>query len=212
MKITGTSTVPRSSFTASSPELPSASWMSARISPGRFFFASASASAWVRAMPITLWPRLSTKRLDVHGNERLVLDDEDIGGDFGGEFAAGLFDQAAQRRQVAVEHFGRVLLGKSFERHQQEGLPGPRRDLGQVLLRRQDRSAASDLSFTATELQILVNSRYRATRELELALKNLRAGDQRLEGCGHIGVARGLATGKRPSVAAQKWQLLQYGL
>ena len=40
---------------------------------------------------------------------------------------------------VAVEHLGRVLLGKPFERHQQEGLPGPRRNLRQVLFRQQSR-------------------------------------------------------------------------
>ena len=36
------------------------------------------------------------QRLDVHGDERLVFDDQDVGGDFGGEFAAGFLDQAAQ--------------------------------------------------------------------------------------------------------------------
>ncbi len=82
------------------------------------------------------------QRLDVHGDEGLVLDDEDVGGDLGGEFAAGFLDQTAQRRQVAVENFGRFLLGEAFERHQQEGLAGPRRDLGQVLLGRQGRVAA----------------------------------------------------------------------
>src|SRR5271169_355956 len=46
MKMTGTSNEAKSSFTASRPELPSASWMSARIRPGRFCFASDTASLW----------------------------------------------------------------------------------------------------------------------------------------------------------------------
>ena len=54
MKTTGTSKVFSNSLTASRPELPSASWISARIRPGFLFLASATASEWVRATPITL--------------------------------------------------------------------------------------------------------------------------------------------------------------
>src|SRR6266700_820526 len=61
MNTTGTSNTLSSSLTASRPEEPSASWMSARISPGFLFLASATASAWVRATPITLWPRFFTR-------------------------------------------------------------------------------------------------------------------------------------------------------
>ena len=50
MKMTGTSKVLSRSLTASNPELPSASWMSARMRPGRLVRASAIASARVRAM------------------------------------------------------------------------------------------------------------------------------------------------------------------
>jgi hypothetical protein len=49
MKMTGTSNVRSISLTASSPELPSANWISARIRPGRFALARATASLRVRA-------------------------------------------------------------------------------------------------------------------------------------------------------------------
>src|SRR6185503_10276917 len=48
MNTTGTSNTFNSSLTASRPDEPSASWMSARIRPGFLFLASATASAWVR--------------------------------------------------------------------------------------------------------------------------------------------------------------------
>src|SRR4029077_6346420 len=54
MNTPGTSNTFNSSLTASRPEEPSASWMSARIRPGFLFLASATASAWVRATPMTL--------------------------------------------------------------------------------------------------------------------------------------------------------------
>jgi len=54
MKITGIDWAVRISLTASIPELPSASWMSARIMRGRVLPNMATASWWVRATPVTL--------------------------------------------------------------------------------------------------------------------------------------------------------------
>ena len=53
MKITGASKPASRSLTASMPELPSASWMSARMMPGRLLAASLTASLRVRATPVT---------------------------------------------------------------------------------------------------------------------------------------------------------------
>ena len=39
------------------------------------------------------------QRLDIHGDESLVLDDENVGCDLGGEFTARFFNKRAQRRQ-----------------------------------------------------------------------------------------------------------------
>ena len=64
MKITGRS--PRlasSSLTASTPDEPSASWMSARMRSGRRSPASSIAAEWVRATPVTSWPMACTMPL-----------------------------------------------------------------------------------------------------------------------------------------------------
>ncbi|OIQ68995.1 hypothetical protein GALL_494080 [mine drainage metagenome] len=61
MNTTGTSKVRNSSLTASRPEEPSANWISARMRPGFLFLASATASVWVRATPITRWPKFFTR-------------------------------------------------------------------------------------------------------------------------------------------------------
>ena len=51
--------------------------------------------------------------LEVHGNEGLVLDDEDIGGDFGGQLTARLLDQAAHRPHVGLQDRAGVFLGET---------------------------------------------------------------------------------------------------
>ena len=74
---------------------------------------------------------------ELHRDEGLVLDDQHVGGDFGGELAAGFLDQAAQRHDIDVEDARRVSSREAFERHQQEGLPRQRGDIGELLLARQ---------------------------------------------------------------------------
>lgn len=57
MKITGiSSNCAKISFTASIPEDLSANWISAKMRSGFSEAASATASLWVRAIPVTEWP------------------------------------------------------------------------------------------------------------------------------------------------------------
>ena len=102
--------------------------------------------------------------LDVHGDERLVLDDQDVGGDLGRKLAAGFFHQAAQRRQVDLEHFGRVVLGKPSSATSRNACRGR----GVIWVRccsgARCGAVASGLPLRVTEFQILVNRRYSATR------------------------------------------------
>ena len=101
------------------------------------------------------------QRLEIERDEGLVLDDQHVGGDLGGELAAGFLDQRAQPRHVDVEHLGGVVFGEAFQRHQQERLARHGRDLRKMpldrLARRLRRPTAWPLS--GTEFQILVNSR-----------------------------------------------------
>ena len=135
MKITGTSNVLRRSLTASRPELPSASWISARIRPGGL----------VRAIVDRLGPRAGNaddlvaeifdQRLQIERNQCLVLDDQDIRGDLGRKLPAGLLDELAQRRGINVENSRRMLLGKPFDRDQEERLARLGRYLAEMAFR-----------------------------------------------------------------------------
>ena len=96
----------------------------------------------------------------LHGDEGLVLDDQDVGGDLGGELAAGFLDQRAQRHHVDVENSRRLRFREAFERDQQERLPRHRRDAGELALARQRCAGRRrQLPLSEIEFQILVNSR-----------------------------------------------------
>ena len=122
----------RISLTASMPELPSANWMSASTIFGRALLNSAVASAWVRAVPTTRWPRLSHHFLDVHGDQRLVFDDQHVGRHLARNLGARLRDQRRELAVGDVEDFGGLLVGEAFDRDQQEGLARPRRKRRQI--------------------------------------------------------------------------------
>ena len=134
MNTTGTSNSRSSSLTASRPELPSASWMSARIRPGVFFLAISTASLWVRATPMTFVAEVLDQAFQIHGNERLILDDENVGGDFGRKLAAGRVGILADILRVAIKDEGDLILGEALQREQQEDLARQRRDVRQPLL------------------------------------------------------------------------------
>ena len=53
-----------------------------------------------------------------------------------GQLAPGFLHQRADRQDIRFQNFGGVFLGKAFQRHKQEGLPGPRRHVRQALRRR----------------------------------------------------------------------------
>ena len=70
--------------------------------------------------------------LDVHGNQRLVLDDQHIGRDLAGNLAACLGKQFGEFLFVGVEDFSCLVLAEAFHGDQQERLPRPRRDRVQI--------------------------------------------------------------------------------
>ena len=123
MKITGTSKALRRSFTASRPELPSASWMSARIRPGRLVGGELHRLGPGAGDADHVMPEPFDQSLEIHGDERLVLDDEDIGGHVGGQFATRLVDEFAHRFGIDVEDAGRPPPRQSL-RGRTAGTPG----------------------------------------------------------------------------------------
>ena len=56
------------------------------------------------------------QRLELHRDEGVILDDQNVGGDLGRKLAARVLDQSAQLRHVDVEHASRIRLGEAFER------------------------------------------------------------------------------------------------
>ena len=71
--------------------------------------------------------------LDVHGDQRLVLDDQDIGRDLARNFVARLAQAgSANSSSLDVENLGRLLLGEAFDRDQQERLARARGERGQI--------------------------------------------------------------------------------
>ncbi len=69
--------------------------------------------------------------LEVHRDKRLVLDDQHVGGDLGGHFAAGGIGEFSGLGDVGAEDVGDFLLGKTLQRQQQERLAGQRRYVGE---------------------------------------------------------------------------------
>ena len=61
--------------------------------------------------------------LQVERDQRLVLDDDHVGGDLPGDLAAGLVDEALQLSCIDVHHQRRVLRRELLHGDEQEGLP-----------------------------------------------------------------------------------------
>ena len=124
-------------------------------------------------------------------------------------------DSSTRPRSVGrsqLEDLGGVLLGEALQRHQQEGLPRPRGDLGEVLLGRQMASLASGLAVHRDRIPDLGEQAIEGDPRIAARFQHFRAGDQGFQGGGHIGVAGGLAAGQRAGITAQKRQMLELRL
>ena len=128
MKITGTENSARMSLTASMPELSSASWMSASTRPGRF------ASAWRDRLVAgdgdagDVVAEIADDRLDVHGDDRLVLDDQHVGAGLPLDLGQRLGDQALDLVGRGVDQIAGILGREALHRGQQQRLARQRRD------------------------------------------------------------------------------------
>ena len=74
--------------------------------------------------------------LKIERDQGFVLDDQNIGRDLRGEFAAGVLDKMLQRLPIDAEYVRGVLLGKGFDGNKEEGLAGFRANLTQMPFRR----------------------------------------------------------------------------
>ena len=60
---------------------------------------------------------------EIHGDHRLVFDDEHVGRDLRGDLAARQIDQLVELGDVDIEDLRRFGGRKAFDRAEQEGLP-----------------------------------------------------------------------------------------
>ena len=134
MKMTGTWNSLEMSLTASMPELSSASWMSARTRPGRRASACATASSRVTATPVTVVAEVADDRLDIHGDDRLVLDDQDLGAGLALDLGEGLGDQPLDVVRRGADQIAGIFGREAFHRGQQQRLARQRRDPGEARL------------------------------------------------------------------------------
>jgi hypothetical protein len=75
--------------------------------------------------------QLGDQGLDVGGDHRLVLDDQDVGGQFRIDLRLRLGDQLLHLREIGAEDLGGLRRREAFEGREQEGLARARRDAHQ---------------------------------------------------------------------------------
>ena len=136
MKITGASSDPRISLTASNPELPSASWMSARIRPGLAFDRRANGFGMRARYRGDLVPQLFDKILKIQSNQRLILNDKHSCADLRGYSPPGLIDQIARFGLRTFEGLRNLFYFERLDCAQKEGDTGRDRDSAEVFARR----------------------------------------------------------------------------
>jgi hypothetical protein len=70
--------------------------------------------------------------LDVHGDQRFVFDDEDVGRDLSGNLDARLVDEGLEFLFVDAQHFGGFVPVEPLDGDQQESLTLFRREVRQI--------------------------------------------------------------------------------
>ena len=123
MKITGTENSARMSFTASIPleivgELDVGEDQSRRVLAGlRHGLVASDGDAG------DVMAEVADDRLDIHRDDRLVLDDEDVGERLALDLAQRLGDQRIHVLRSGADQIGRIVGREAFERGQKQA-PG----------------------------------------------------------------------------------------
>ena len=145
--------------------------------------------------------------LEVHRDEGLVLDDQDVGGDFRRHLAAGGIRQLAGLGDVGIENERHFLLGEAFEREQQERLPRQRRDVRQPALRRQRQRRDFGIVVERNRVPDLGEQLEQPGARAMPFVQQRAILQQGLQHGGHISIARGLVSGQRAGIAPQQRQM-----
>ena len=148
---------------------------------------------------------------EVEGDQRLVLDDDDVGGELAGDLAAGFVDEPLQLDRADVHRHGGILGRELLGGHQQEGLPGRRRQAGKIAVRRLE---ARRMTVVPVSLPVpldgVEHSQERAVEgdaRLDAGGEYGGVGQQGLERHGDVGIPALLAAGNHPGETAQIRQM-----
>uniref|UniRef100_A0A0N4ZZP0 AlaDh_PNT_N domain-containing protein n=1 Tax=Parastrongyloides trichosuri TaxID=131310 RepID=A0A0N4ZZP0_PARTI len=152
--------------------------------------------------------QFANQTFDVGRDDGLVLNDQDVSGQFGVDVGLGLGDQAFDRTRINAEDLRRLGRGEAFQRGQQEGLARARRDPHQAA-----RGVVAAFQ-TADVLELGAGGRPDGVEDVIKghARRHVRrqlplTGGQRLERDAHIVVARDLIAGQRPRVTTDVGQM-----
>jgi hypothetical protein len=190
------------------PELSSASWNEARACfhrQGDGFVTRDSNAGDVVA-------EIADDRLDIHRDDRLVLDDENLGTSLVLDLGQGIRDQIVDFAGIDLDQIRGVLRRETFHRGQQQrltrqrGHPGEASACDGFVAFRVCRSFVSDL-VEVRRVPDRLEHPVQAETGIDVAGKFFGCGDDRLERGAHIFVAVHLAAGQGPAIAPQKWKV-----
>ena len=147
---------------------------------------------------------IAHEALEIHRDEGLVLDDQDVGGDLGGHLAARGIGELAGFGNVDAEDVGHLLLRKAFQRQQEESLARQRGNIGETALRRHRQRRHLGIVVERNRIPDLREQPEQAGPGAMLAIQQRGVLKQGLQHGRDIGVARRLVSGQRAGIAPQQ--------
>jgi hypothetical protein len=154
------------------------------------------------------------QRLDVGGDDGLVLDDQDVGGQILVDLLLRLRDQRLGFGKVGVQNLRRLRGREALQRGQQEGLARARRDPQQlvrgVVGSRIERLGVVVLQLRAGGAPDGVEHAIEGHPRTQPGVQGAIPCGERLQRDAHVGVARLRIAGQRPAVAAHVRQMRRH--
>ena len=150
---------------------------------------------------------------EVHGDHRLILDDEHVGRDLGSDLAAGLVDQFFHLSLVETENGGDVSDREAFDRAQEEGLARQRRNRFKLVVRgRWGTRLDIGLEIDADRVPQTGEGPEQGNPRIDLRIEQRGVLDQHFKRGGDIGVAGSLVARKRAGKPPQVRKMRRNGL
>ncbi len=150
--------------------------------------------------------QIAHDRLEIHRDDRLVLDNQHVGARLALDLLDRLGDQSLDLRGLDLHQIRRVLGGKAFELGQQERLARARRDTGEPGIG--NAAFIAGIGIAAIDvvgrLPDALEGAVEAQPHIHVARKILRRRDDRFERLAHVRIAILLGASQCAGVAAQE--------